>query len=60
MVHAFFGVDREIVMRVPTNSHAYKTRVIPTWAIFMCVPCIFRVSQKTGNAANATSALVAG
>ena len=39
-------VDREIIMRVPTNSHTCKTHVIPTWAIFMHVPYIFHVSQS--------------
>ena len=41
VVHACFSVDREIIMRVPTNSHACKTYVILTRAIFMCVPYIF-------------------
>ena len=36
-----FNVDREIITRVPTNSHGCKTRMIPTQAVFTRVPYIF-------------------
>ena len=41
VVHACFSVDREIITRVPTNSHACKTRVIPTQDVLTRVPYIF-------------------
>ena len=46
VVHACFSVDREIIARALTISHACKTRMIPTRAIFTRVPYIFRVSQN--------------
>ena len=39
--HACFSVDKEIIMHVPTNSHACKSRMIPTRAVFKHVPYIF-------------------
>ena len=36
-----FQSGQKIIMRVPTNSHACKTRVIPTRAVLTCVPYIF-------------------
>ena len=55
-------------MPVPTNSHACKTCMIPTRAIFMRVPYIFQSYQCVSQdyvvtqfyKSNATSALVAG
>ena len=41
VVQACFSVDRKVITRVTTNSHACKTRVIPTRAVHMCVPYIF-------------------
>ena len=41
VVHKCFSVDREIITRVPTNSHACKTRVIPTRAVLTRMPYIF-------------------
>ena len=52
VVHACFSVDREIITHVPTNSHACKTRVIPTRAVLTRVPYIFSligVRAKTTN-----------
>ena len=52
MVHACFSVDREIIIHVPTNSHACKTRAIPTRAVLTCVPYIFSLiglRVKTSN-----------
>ena len=35
-------------MHLPTNPHACKSKtrdsVIPTWAVFMCVPCFLALS----------------
>ena len=41
MVHTCFSVDREIITRVPTNSHACKAQVIPTRAVLTRVPYIY-------------------
>ena len=41
MVCTCFSVDRGIITCVPTNSHACKTCVIPTQAVFMHAPYIF-------------------
>ena len=41
VVHACFSVDREIIMHVLTNSHACKTRMIPTRAVLTHVSYIF-------------------
>ena len=67
MVHACFSVDREIIMRVPTNSHVCKTRAIPTRAVLTRVPYIFLVLSACESRlvtqfykSNFTSALVAG
>ena len=66
MVHACFSVDREIIMRVPTNSHACKTRPIPTRAVLTRVPYILVLSACESRLvtqfykSNFTSALVAG
>ena len=53
VVHVCFSVDREIITRVPTNSHACKTHVIPTRAVLTRVPYIFcsliGVRVKTSN-----------
>ena len=39
--HACCSVEREIIMRVPLNSHGFaKPRMIPTWAGLMLVPHI--------------------
>ena len=40
-----FQRGQRIIMRVPTNSQSCKTCVIPTWAIFTCVPYIFQSYQ---------------
>ena len=65
VVHACLSVDREIITRVPTNSHACKTRVIPTRAVLTRVPYIFcsliGVRVNTSNTAfYATSDSTAG
>ena len=39
--YACYIMEREIITRVPTNSHTCKTRVIPTQAVLTCVLYIF-------------------
>ena len=46
VVHACFSVDREIITRVPTNSHACKTRVIPTRDVVTRVPSRLTVVSR--------------
>ena len=66
VVRACFSVDREIIPHVPRNSHACKTRVIPTRALLTCVPYILVLSACESRLvtqfykSNATSGLVAG
>ena len=64
VVHACLSMDRKIITRVPTNSHACKTRVIPTRAVLTRVPYIFLVLSVCKSRlltqfykSNATSAL---
>ena len=66
MVHACFSMDREIITRVPTNSHACKTRDSYTscshaCAIYFLVLSVYESRLVTQfYKSNATSALVAG
>ena len=68
VVHACFSVDREIIMRVPTNSHACKLNTCDSYTncshtcdiyFLVLLACESRLVTQFYKS-NATSALVAG
>ena len=66
--HACFSVDREIITRVPTNSHACKLNTRDSYTSYSHACAIYILVLSTCESrlvtqfykSNATSALVAG